>query len=217
MAAKLSPVSSGVVHSSARRTRLKVSHPHRTHENAVAVKDAIEKVPGVESVHVLRGTGNVVIKHEARPDILEQIGDAIAKAAPEVLESMVLGTHSNGMGLGLSGLYVVGSVLGRFFGDAPAEEESNKSGNSNDAKASDNVGDTRKFIPYAFLAAGVIQMLETEAFLAGMAPLALFYYAFDTHWKFKQTSELDRIEAELEKVKVKQEVVSKDVKHIAHN
>jgi copper chaperone CopZ len=212
MAAKLSPVSSGVVHSSARRTRLKVAQPHRTAHNAVVVKDAIEKVPGVESVHIAHGTGNVVITHDDRPDILEHIGDAIYKAAPDVLEALVLGTHTNGMGLGLSGLWAVGTVLGKIFGDATTTESSNE---SPDGKPVVNNNDVKKYIPYAFLAAGVIQVLETEALMMGMAPLALFYYAFDTHWKFKQTNELDRIEAELEKVKVKQDVVSKDVKQIA--
>ncbi|MDR3616402.1 MAG: heavy-metal-associated domain-containing protein [Candidatus Obscuribacterales bacterium] len=214
MAAKLSPVSSGVVHSSARRTRLKVAHPHRTAHNAVVVKDAIEKVPGVESVHIAHGTGNVVITHDDRPDILEHIGDAIYKVAPDVLEALVIGTHTNGMGLGLSGLWAVGTVLGKIFGDAATTESSNE---SPDGKPDVNKSDVKKYIPYAFLAAGVIQVLETEALMMGMAPLALFYYAFDTHWKFKQSNELDRIEAELEKVKVKQDVVSNDVKQIANS
>jgi copper chaperone CopZ len=177
------------------------------------VKDAIEKVPGVESVHIAHGTGNVVITHDDRPDILEHIGDAIYRAAPDVLEALVLGTHTNGMGLGLSGLWAVGTVLNKFFGDSTTENTTENP----DAKPVVNKNDVKKYVPYAFFAAGIIQVFETEALMMGMAPLALFYYAFDTHWKFKQTHELDRIEAELEKVKVKQDVVSKDVKQIANS
>lgn len=110
MPAKLTPVSSGVVHSTAHRTRLKVPREHRTAQSAKTIKDAVERVPGVQGVHVNADTGNVVVEHDSRPDIIESIGDAIARVAPEILA--VLTESTRGQGIGLGGLSAIGAVLG---------------------------------------------------------------------------------------------------------
>jgi hypothetical protein len=179
MAAKLSPVSSGVVHSTAHRTRLKVPKDQRTPHNAKVVKDALLSVPGVKDVRVHEGSGNVVIEHDDRADIVENIGLALQEVAPELLA--VLTAHTAGAGIGLSGLAAIGGFLGKILYDEQSKEDAAADNDKQDIKEN-----LKRLVPWAFLGVGLMQLLEGEALLAGVPPLALFYWAFDTHWKFKE-------------------------------
>jgi hypothetical protein len=168
MTVRLSPISSGVAHSSAHRTRLKVPKSHNIADHSLIVKDAIEHVPGVRDVKVVPPIGSVIVEHENRADVLENIGDAIAKASPELFA--LLTAELPGRNLALM------SVFSNLFQD-------DQKSAVDDAQVGLNF---KKAIPYAFLAAGLMQVLEGEALLAGVGPLALFYWAFDSRWKFKQ-------------------------------
>jgi hypothetical protein len=179
MAAKLSPVSSGVVHSTAHRTRLKVPKQQRTAHNAKVVKEALITVPGVKDVRIHEGSGNVIIEHDNRADIVENIGEAIRPVAPELLA--LLTETTAGPGIGLGGLAAIGALLGKLLADEQANDERAADGDKQEIK--ENV---KRLVPWAFLGAGLIQLLEGESLLANVPPLALFYWAFDTHWKFKE-------------------------------
>ena len=179
MAAKLTPISSGVVHSTAHRTRLKVPKQQRSSHNAKVVKDAISLVPGVKEVRIHEGSGNVIIEHDSRADIVENIGEAIRTVAPEHLA--VLTEHTAGEGIGLGGLAAIGALLGNILSDNQDTSEQAAAGEARDVKAQ-----IKRVIPWAFLGAGLLQLLEGESILAGVPPLALFYWAFDSHWKFKE-------------------------------
>jgi hypothetical protein len=189
MAAKLSPVSSGVVHSTAHRTRLKVPKDQRTPHNAKVVKDALLSVPGVKDVRFHEGSGNVVVEHDERADIVENIGEALKEVAPELLA--VLTAHTAGAGIGLSGLAAIGGLLGKILYDEQTEGEQAVDNDKQDFK--ENI---KRLVPWAFLGVGLMQLLEGEALLAGVPPLALFYWAFDTHWKFKEEKIVASIQEE---------------------
>src|SRR5882762_5278414 len=75
MTLRLTPISQGVAHSSSHRTRLKVPKDHNIAANSLIVKDAIERVPGVKDVKVVPPIGSVVVEHDDRPDVLENIGE----------------------------------------------------------------------------------------------------------------------------------------------
>ncbi len=172
MALRVSPISSGVAHSSAHRTRLKVPKSHNISDQALLVKDAIEHVPGVREVKVVPPIGSVIVEHDNRPDVLENIGEAIEKASPELFA--LLTAEPTGKSLALL------SVFNNLF----QEEQNGHAEGAIPAAASG--ASLKKIVPYAFLAAGLMQVLEGEALLAGVGPLALFYWAFDSRWKFRQ-------------------------------
>lgn len=181
MSSRLTPFSPGVVHASTYRTRLKLPRAQCHGEQAKVVKDALERVPGVRDVRVKRG-GSVVIEHEDRPDIVENLGEAISQAAPNLID--ILTEDSIGAGMGLRGY-----VKSLFATNEDSDEK-----NASEISSPESL---KRFIPLAFLAAGVMQLLEGEALLAGVGPIALFYWAFDSHWKFQQRELTEEVEVEL--------------------
>ena len=173
MALRLTPISSGVAHSSAHRTRLKVPKDLNIASNSLMVKDAIERVPGVKDVRVVPPIGSVIVEHDDRPDVLENIGEAIAKVSPDLFNlftAEVAGPNT-----------ALLSLFSNLF-----REDENVADAEADAGGTSAAPSIKRVIPYAFLAAGLMQVLEGEALLAGVGPLALFYWAFDSRWKFKQ-------------------------------
>jgi hypothetical protein len=185
MASRLTPISSGVAHSSSHRTRLKVPRHHDIAGDSSVLKDAIERVPGVKDVRIVPPIGSVIVEHEDRPDVLENIGQAIGEAAPGVLALLTAEVAPTGL--------AVTSLFSNLF----ADDSKNGASGGEDSPTID-VSGVKRAIPFAFLAAGLMQVLEGEALLAGVGPLALFYWAFDSHWKFKQERKAD-VTIELEK------------------
>ena len=175
MASRLNPYSPGVVHASPHRTRLKLPKDKIAGDNAERIKEALKRVPGVRDAR-LSGTSSVVIEHDERPDVIENIGEAIAGAVPTLIE--ILTDDSRDRGGWLKYIY---SLLD--------EKEESDTPQFSRAKI-------KSAIPFAFLAAGAFQILEGESLLAGVGPLALFYWAFDSNWKFKQEKVMDKIQEE---------------------
>jgi copper chaperone CopZ len=176
MSSRLNPYSPGVVHSSPYRTRLKVPRQQVAGDNAHRIKGALETVPGVKDVRVSHN-GSVVVEHDDRPDIIENIGEAIAEAAPTLLE--ILTDDSRDRGGWLRYIYKL----------LDEKEEDSASQPITGAKV-------KRAIPLAFFAAGAYMILEGESILAGVGPLALFYWAFDSNWKFKQEKVIEQIQEE---------------------
>ena len=195
MTVRLSPISSGVAHSSAHRTRLKVPKGHNIADQSLIVKDAIEHVPGVRDVKVVPPIGSVIVEHDNRPDVLENIGEAIQKASPELFT--LLTEEVGGKNLALL------SMFSNLF-----QEGANGSNSDSDAASAPAGPNIKKIIPYAFIAAGLMQVLEGEALLAGVGPLALFYWAFDSRWKFKQ----EKVAAETHDLQVAEQPILKQIK-----
>ena len=175
MATRLNPYSAGVVHSSPYRTRLKVPPQHLTGDHARRLEDNLKSVPGVKDVRVSKN-GSVVVEHEDRPDIVENIGEAIAEAVPMLLEILTDDTADKG------------GWLRHIYKLLDEKEDDFETGISGEK--------AKRFIPVAFFAAGAYLSLEGEALLAGVGPLALFYWAFDSNWKIKQAQAIHHIEEE---------------------
>jgi hypothetical protein len=192
---RLTPISPGVVHSSPNRTRLKAARWQDASESDVAlVKDALERVPGVTEVRpMLRG---YVIEHESRPDVVENIGVALSEVSPVLLEDLIKdetktkkkkshgAKESNGDGW-----------LDRFKFDLPHFNLSMPDVDLSTVTLSDAGPIAKKAIPAVLAGAGLLMLLEGEALLAGVGPLALFYWAFDYNWKMKQEKVLDEVAA----------------------
>jgi len=159
MAARLTPISSGVAHSSAHRTRLKVPKNQMTVKNIPAIKTALKAVAGVRDVRVVPPIGSVIIEHEDRADVLEQIGQAIEKASPELFCLLTSAVPDSQVPLA--------SLFTNLF-----KEELEDSKNPQNLSAGNEV---KRLVPYAFLAAGLIQILEGEALFASVGPLALHF------------------------------------------
>jgi hypothetical protein len=175
---RLTPISPGVVHSSAFRTRLKAAKWQDASADDVAlVKDALERVPGVTEVRpMLRG---FVIEHESRPDVVENIGVALAEVSPVLLEDLTKHSKKDKK----SGH----KLLDRFRLEWPQFDFAMP--NMDACSLSDAGPMIKKAVPAILAGAGAVMLLEGEALLAGLGPLALFYVAYDYHWKMKQEEE----------------------------
>jgi len=180
---RLTPISPGVVHSSPFRTRLKTAKWQDASEEDVAlVKDALERVPGVIEVRAMpRG---FVIEHEARADVVENIGVALAEVSPVLLEHLTEEPHRE--------KHKVSGMLDRLKFDVPQLPDIDFS----KASLSDAGPVIKKAIPAVLAGAGALLLLEGETLLAGVGPLALFYWAFDFNWKMKQEKVLTEVVAE---------------------
>lgn len=183
MPAKLTPISKGVVHSTPHRTRLRVPRIYRSHDHMQRVQHALEKVPGVKSVHTTVGTGSVLIEHENKPAIVEGIGDALARATPELLEVLLGETE---VATAIGGAMTIGALFSKLFagGENGAEPRIHP----------ETQAKIKRMVPFAFLVVGAWQLIEQESIFGSIAPIALFYWAFDTHWKFRE------VEPDLEKI-----------------
>jgi hypothetical protein len=184
---RLTPISPGVVHSSPFRTRLKAARWQDASESDVAlVKDALERVQGVTEVRpMLRG---FVIEHEARPDVVENIGMALSEVSPVLLEDLT-NEHKKAKKHSPGFLDKLKFDMPQFSFALPDLDLSSKS-------LSDAGPLVKKAIPAVLAGAGAFLLLEGESILAGVGPLALFYFAFDYHWKMKQEKVLEDVAAE---------------------
>jgi|GEM_PF-1292972 len=192
---RLTPISPGVVHSSPCRTRLKTAKwKHASEEDVALVKDAIERVPGVTDVRPMaRG---FVIEHEARADVVENIGIALAEVSPVLLEHLTEDPHkarsekSSGGEKSSAELLLDRLNLSRM--NFSKLDFSNMSfpifdgGGSSDDSSTSLQPALKKTVPAILAGAGALLLLEGESILAGVGPLALFYWAFDYSWKMKQ-------------------------------
>lgn len=184
---RLTPISPGVVHSSLYRTRLKTAKWQDASESDVAlVKDALERVQGVTEVRpVQRG---FVIEHEARPDVVENIGLALSDVSPVLLEHLTKEpSHAKSKKHGL---------LDKFKFELPQFNLALPDMDLSSRSLSDVGPVVKKAIPAVLAGAGAFLLLEGESILAGIGPLALFYLAYDYYWKTKQEKALDEVAAE---------------------
>ena len=176
-----------VAHTSKHRTRLRVPKNKRSHVKFSKAKQAIEAIPGVRSVEVNDDTGSVLIHHDETPGLFEDVSEALAESAPDLLAALLL-PEAEGAEIGLSFLASIAKHLfmephpGNTHGEGTAVATSTQSEFHFEAG---NVN-YRKVVPMAFIGIGLWQMLEQEALLAGIAPIALLYYGFDMYWKFNQ-------------------------------
>lgn len=183
--------SRAVVHRSKNRTRLRVPKKYRQHESMRKVQTRIERIPGVQSVVINSQTGSVLVHHDETPDLLDEIGAAFEESAPDILMAMVGGEEAE---LGLGFLTSFAKSLFTHEGTRAA------AGNGGGSAAAETFGaggiTAKQALPLMLIAAGVWKMMQDEALLGSLAPLALFYYGFDLAWKFREenrTVEIERI------------------------
>lgn len=169
MSRKLHPYTRGVAHHVRHRTRLRLPPSHRNQIALRSAEKAILSVPGVKSTEVKERTGSIVIHHDEKDNILEHIGDALAKAVPELFELLIAEEEAE-----VEGLSFVATLLGA--GASVANREM--------ARKTDNWLNMKVIIPLAFLAAGIRKGLQNEAWMAEVPAFVLIYYAFDSYMKF---------------------------------
>lgn len=171
MTQTLKPTSEGVIHSTPGRTRLRLPADYRDHAILKQLELKIQQVAGVKYAETNDRTGSIVIYHEEDPKILQGIGVAIAEENPQLFRLLAAGRPEPQPGSGGKLLSLISNKL------------SNRDSETVQLHTTKTV---KKIVPMAFLVAGVVRLVETESLWAGMAPLVLFYYAFDTYWKFKE-------------------------------
>jgi hypothetical protein len=181
---RLTPISPGVVHSSPYRTRLKTAKWSGASENDVAlVKDALERVPGVKEVRPM--ASGFVLEHESRPDVVENIGVALSEVSPVLLEHLTEDPHKHSRQIPVSG--------DRLFDRLKTEAANYNLPDLTNMSLDEAAPLVKKAIPAILAGAGALLLLEGESILAGVGPLALFYWAFDYNWKMRQEKAIDKV------------------------
>lgn len=160
-----------VVHRLPHRTRLRVPKVDRTPKKMTRLSESLASVPGVRSVEVNHATGSVVVKHEDHPGIMDGFATALAETGSELLLGLVGGEE---LGLAEVGL----SFVGNFIKDTVSSVDKGLS------SATSGTLDLRALVPLLFFGAGAFSLTRSRGDWAAVPPLVLFYYAFDTYWKF---------------------------------
>jgi copper chaperone CopZ len=208
-APKLHSSHEAVVHSSANRTRLRVPKSSRKHAQLHHAQHALEKIQGVSSVEINHQTGSLLVHHDDRPDILNEISSALQESAPEILAALLIpGAEEAEIGMGVITSLFKKCVLGPLTGKK-ADEPAGNGGSPAPSQPfgvsfpADNTT-IKTMLPIAFICAGAWKLMQEEALLAGLAPIACFYYGFDMYWKLRQENVDARIEATADRLAAKQ-------------
>ena len=197
---RLTPISPGVVHSSPYRTRLKSSKWTAASADDVAmVKDALERVPGVLEVRPI--ASGLVIEHEARPDIVENLGAALSEVSPVLLEHLNEDPHAAQKERKKAHAHektMAEKLLDKLNFDASSFNFSVP--DLGNLSAADAAPLAKKAVPAVLAGAGIMLLLEGQSILAGVGPLALFYWAFDYNWKMNQEKAIGSVAEEVSEV-----------------
>ncbi|HEY9716771.1 MAG TPA: hypothetical protein V6C69_04860 [Trichormus sp.] len=166
---KLTADSYGVTHHLPHRTRLRLPKQHRHAINKV--KDRLKKVPGVKDVHVNERTGSILIEHDEKQNVLENVGTAVQEVASDLFDSLIEMQESEVPGLSIVA-HLVKSQAGKL--------------DTKVATATDNWLDLKTLFPVALLGAGVYTAVKEKAWLGlGEIPaFVFFWYAYDAYMKF---------------------------------
>jgi len=147
------------------------------------VKDALERVQGVTEVRpMLRG---FVIEHEARPDVVENIGAALSEVSPVLLEDLTREERKSKK--------KSHGFMDKFKFEMPQLNLGMPNIDLSTVTLSDAGTVAKKAVPLALAGAGAMMLFEGTSILAGVGPLALFYWAFDYDWKMRQEKVLDEV------------------------
>jgi copper chaperone CopZ len=173
---KLHASSSGVVSHLPGRTRLRVPNEHRKTKGLHSLDQALTAVHGVKSVEINHATGSILVHHEDHPDLLDRISHVLEESTPDILLAMLEPE------IAVPKIFssVVETLLeGRKAGDDPLIQNISPNGSYLSKPI-------KEYVPLAFLGLGIYAMIEEASIIGATAPLALFYYAFDFHWKLRQ-------------------------------
>jgi hypothetical protein len=109
------------------------------------IGDRLKKVAGVKEVEINERTGSILVEHDQRKDMLDQLDGAVLEAAADLFE-----LAADGEGLPLSSL-------------AAAVKTRLHSANSKVAEATDYSMDLRSAVPLALLGVSVVKLIQDKA------------------------------------------------------
>jgi len=187
MSKKLTATAGGVTHHLPHRTRLRLPKHHRNARTMNKMRDRLKKVPGVKDVQVNERTGSILIEHEDKQNVLENLGSAVQEVASEVFDTLIEMQQSEVPGLSIVG-HLVKSQASRL--------------DTKVATATDNWLDLKTLFPAALLGTGIYTAITEKAWLGiGEIPaFVFFWYAYDAYMKFhgpsvRAVSVAERVEA----------------------
>lgn len=153
-----------VVHTGARRIRLRLDKAHRQVGRMGQVRHALQRQPGVRAVEVNETTGSVLIHHD--PGAIT--GDDLAQVLGDI-GVLIAGLQSDESGRSDTAR-AVESALGDL--------------NRRVATASGGKFDLKIVIPGTFLTLGLWKLAtDVGSFFTAVPGYVLLYYAFDTYTK----------------------------------
>jgi len=179
MTTTLTPLSQGIVHSTPGRSRLRVPSDYRDGTLLRDIEKNIQLLSGIKYAESNERTGSIIVYHESDPHVLQRIGQAIKVVNVQLFAVMAAPRPEPSAAPNLIAL-----LSGVVSGSA--------SDNAEDAgpEPPQALALVKHWVPVAFFAAGVVRLIQTETLLTGVSPLILFYYAFDSFWKFTHDQEV---------------------------
>jgi Heavy metal associated domain 2 len=170
MVHKSIPHKKGVSHHLPHRTRYRLPKRSRTKEVAQKIRDKVSSVPGVKDVEVNERTGSVLISHDEKPNILPEIHGAMDSVALDLFEEVL---EEEGETF-IPGFSVIAHMIRKRV----------KSADVAIAEKTKNYLDLKSLVPLVFLGAGILRASKSKNVVGHVPALVLFYYAFDTYFKF---------------------------------
>jgi len=167
------PKHTHVVSSTPERTRLRVSHKRRTHQEMARIANAFKAHPEVHDVRTNVETGSIVVHHAYNDNSLDQISAVLQDLG------VVLGSITD-VDLPLSeGKSEVATNVTSAISDL----------NERVGKATDGVVDLRMLVPVALGLLSLRQLLENGWEIDSAPWYVLAWYAFDSFIKLHYTAE----------------------------
>jgi copper chaperone CopZ len=160
----------GVAHHLPHRTRYRLARKYRDADTVDRIRRSIVNVPGVNGVDVNDRTGSILVHHEEKPCMLEELAGAFEDVAGDIFQEITTAEIDEL----IPGASIIGYVIKRRFGDL----------NQQVAGASNNMIDLKMMLPIGFLLAGLHKAAKNRNWFDHVPAWVLFYYAYDSYLKF---------------------------------
>src|SRR6516162_9219964 len=160
----------GLVHHLPRRMRFRVSHRHRDEGAVRRIRDSVMSVAGVKSVEVNERTGSVLVHHEERAAVVDNVSEALTGIGEDIFEEILESS--------IEEIVPGGSIIAHLIKTRMGGADSFVS------QLTNNVIDLKMLLPLCFLGAGLFQASRNRDWLGQVPAWVLFYYAYDSYLKF---------------------------------
>jgi len=159
----------GVTHHVPHRTRYRLASHHRNEETVSRLHESLKKVPGVKKIEFNDRTGSVLVHHDEIPEIVNTLNSACGEIAADLFEELA-GEEM----IMFPEVSFLAQLIGKRFSRI----------NQYLANRTKNYIDLKMLLPLLLAVAGLYQISKEKGMLSQVPGWVLFYYAYDSYFKF---------------------------------
>ncbi len=163
----------GVTHHVPHRTRYRLASHHRNEETVNRLHESLKKVPGVNKVEFNDRTGSLLVHHDEISGMVTKLDGVCNEIATDLFEELV-GEEM----IMFPEVSLLAQLIGKRFSRI----------NQYLARRTQNYIDLKMLLPLLLAAAGFYQLSKEKGLLSQVPGWVLFYYAYDSYFKFHLAS-----------------------------